>query len=220
MIARLVQFLYAGTYDVHYFEACGNAPTLECTLATVLNDRKRQSEQGFASDKERDAQRSELEIHLMMCGIAIKYEMPRLTDHALHRAFHCHKGEDHAEEVVTIAYAVLGTPIINRDDNSRKLFADYIAHNRKKIKEDTLRNWLRGDGTFAIEMMDCLLQRISELQQQATLLEEPPNLKKRRPSFDDLSEWTPPQTNECEMVTTPILVNRNIIEQRRSNTEG
>lgn len=220
MVARMLQFLYTYTYDVRYLESCLGPPTLECTLEGMLSDKRRRDERGFTEDKARDTNRSELEVHLMVCGLAVKHEMATLTDHALHRAFHCHKEDNATAEILKKALLLIGIPRITKDDGLRKLFAGCLADNREKIDEVTLRHWLK-DGTFAIEVVDYLIQKNQDLEQRAALTEVPPNLKKRRPSCEALGDgWTPQGTTDCEVVTTPKLASRTIIEARRSVTHG
>lgn len=214
MVARLLQFLYVGAYDVHYLESNDSRRTLVCSLENILNAKTRADDKVFTADKKEDTTRSELEIHMMMCELAIKHEIPTLIDHSLHRAFHCHQEEGAAAEILKKAHTIIGMLKITTDDGLRRMFAAYIADNKKDIDEETLRNWLRGDGTFAIEVLDYLSQKNRELEQRAALAGSPPSLKKRRPSVDLSGCFG--QSTDGETVTTPILASRTIVEERRS----
>lgn len=158
LVARLIQFLYTHTYDAPYIETCGPVFGLECSLETILQSHKRERPTTFAEDKEKDQDRSTLRTHFMMCELACLYDMPALVQHALHRALYDMQDSE-AEEVLKAAAAIIGIHNVCRADELRKLFATFIADNRKHISEDMLRQWLRGDGTFAIEVVDCLTQR-------------------------------------------------------------
>lgn len=186
MVARLIQFLYTNTYDVHYIETCDPDYSLECSLENVLQDHKKENPKTFTEDKERDHFRSELRVHLMMCELASVYDMPALVDHALHRAFqsNSNQGEMAAEEMLKATATITGIHNICKSDKLRKVFATFIIENRRNVSEDMIRQWLRGDGTFAIEVVDCLMQKNLELEKQIVATEVPPNLKKRRPSIE------------------------------------
>lgn len=186
MVARLIQFLYTNTYDVHYTETCDPESDLECSLKNVLHDQKMENSKTFTEDKERDSFRSELRIHLMMCELASVYDMPVLVDHAFHRAFQYNdtQGEMAAEEMLKAAANVTGIHNVCKSDKLRKLFATFVAERSEHVKEDTIRQWLRGDGTFAIEVVDSLKQENLELKKQIAAMEVPLNLKKRRPSVE------------------------------------
>lgn len=78
----------------------------------------------------------------------------------------------------------MGIHNICKNEKLRKLFANFIVQNKRDISEDMARQRLRGDGTFAIEIVDCLTQRNSVLEEEAVAMEVPANLKKRRPSVE------------------------------------
>lgn len=184
MVARLIQFLYTHTYDARYIESPSRVLGLEFSLEGVLYSHKRDSPTTFAEDREKDENRSELRIHLMMCEMASLNDMPVLADHALHRALHNVQGKNAAEVVLKSAASIVGIHIISKNDGLRKLFANFIAENQGSLNEDVIRQWIRGDGTFAIEVMECLRQKLLAKEKQIADMESPPNLKKRRPSIE------------------------------------
>lgn len=200
MMARLIQFLYTHDYDVKYSKFSGARSTFDFTLENVLSGRKREADQdhNFIEDKARDQTQTELEIHLKMAELAYMHAMPTLVEHALSRAFKCNYGKDTSvQDLLKKASSIMGITNITRDDQLRRLFAGFIADNKDKIDESTLRNWLRGDGTFAIEVVDCLDSRSRGLEGQVAVVEEPRNLKKRRLSIELLGSEA---SRGCESV--------------------